>query len=174
MSENEIREIFTRSLPSVADVKRSVFLDGMQRYHAKFNKYREDSMNYEADEQYRNEWFEIAVMDKDDYWLYSPWFSKVAGLVLNELFKTTIKYHSLPDPLVFDKCIVLLDEHANRWIVSIKTQENEPEKVRVCMRFPRSVPKSSMKVAVTIDESELSSVDCKEVIQVTGTGVWYD
>ena len=51
MSEREIKELFRSILPSVAAIKRNAFLDGMLAYHEKWNKCREESMNYEADEQ---------------------------------------------------------------------------------------------------------------------------
>lgn len=131
-------------------------------------------MNYEADEQYLNEWVEIAVMDRDDYWIYSPQFSKVTGLVLNELFKTKIQCHNLPDPLNFDRDLIFIDKHANRWTVSIRTRDNEPEQLRVCMRLPRSVPRLCMCGVSLASENECSVVGTKMAIQVIDTSVWYD
>ena len=174
MSEREIKEVFERILPSVAAIKRNAFLDGMLAYHAKWKKYREDSMNYQEDEQYQNEWVEIAVMDQEDYWLYSPQFSQVVGRVLNELFKTKIQYHSLPDPTLIEKAIVLIDKHGNRWLVSLRTPKNEPEKMRVCMRMPRTVSPMLTHEANMASENEVSAVNAKVELRVTKTSAWYD
>lgn len=171
MSESKIHEIFTTILPSVEAGKRMAFLAGMRAYHEKFMGWRV-GMHYEADEQYQNEWFEIAVVDQNDYWLYSPQFIKIMGLVLNELFKTRIQYHSLPDPTVIDRDCALIDRLTNRWVVSLRTPENEPEKMRICMRMPRSV--TQMCTCGMASENEVSAVNPTVQIRVTDTRAWYD
>ena len=173
MSESKIHEIFTTILPSVEAGKRIAFLAGLQAYHEKFKQWRVGSMNYEADEQYQNEWFEIAVVDQNDYWLYSPQFSKVMGLMLNELFKTRIQYHSRPDPTVIDRDSAFIDRLANRWLVSLRTPENEPDKMRICMRMPRSGTQMCT-CGLMASENDVSAVNSKLHLRVTDTSAWYD
>ena len=171
---SELREIFTKLLPSVPAVKRSAFLDGMRAYHEKFKGYRGGDMNYEADEQYQNEWVDIAKVDQTDYWVYSPQFSQVMGLLVNELFKTKIQHHSLPNPLSYNRDVILIDKHMNRWAVSFIAAESEPEKLRICMRFPRSKTLICTCGIKFVSENEISAADTKVAINVLDTSGWYE
>ncbi len=108
-------------------------------------------------------------MDRDDYWIYSPQFSKVLGLVINELFKIKIQFHSLSGPVSLEKTICVIDNHANRWILSIQKREREPEKLRISMRLPRT--KTTMCACDLVHEKEVHSGT--PALCVDSTSSWY-
>jgi hypothetical protein len=130
---DELDEIFTTHLPSVAEGKRSAFFKGMRAYHDKFKAYREESMVYETGEQYMNDLPEITMMEQEDYWIYSPHFCRVFGLILNKLFKTKIDFISTPEITKYERGIVFIDTSRIRWtLLSPPPSENPKRSISAC------------------------------------------
>ena len=129
---------FERNLPSVDEGKRRVFIENMLAYHSKYKAYRDNEMNYEGNTDYQNELFTVSVLDPTDYWIYSPQFKRTVALMIGELFKTKIVHVSVGSPVLVTQDLVFFDGHMNRWMMSFQSRENEPDKLHLVMRFPRS------------------------------------
>ena len=170
MSSDEMHEIMTTILPSINVNKRRALIDGLCAYHAKFAEYRCDRINPETSEDYLNEQFELAVVDQDDFWVYSPYFSKAMGLVLNKLFKTKIMYMGLYECVRYDREIVYIDKDMHRWMVRFLPVETE--KLRICMRMPRSG--SLLQKARAFDTSQVLDPVNPAIISVVETNAWYE
>jgi hypothetical protein len=169
---DELDEIFTTHLPSVAEEKRSAFFKGMRAYHDKFKAYREESMVYETGEQYMNDIPEITMLEQEDYWIYSPHFCRVFGLILNKVFKTKIDFISTPDISNYERGIVFLDTNKIRWTLLITPSVSEPEKIHIRLRFPRH--NSNICLHSLASENVISQKISPVTILVTSTKAWYE
>ncbi len=101
-------------------------------------------MVYETGEQYLNDLPEISVLDHEDYWVYTPDFCRVFGLVLNKLFKTKIGFLSTPDIGSYERGIVFVDTNMIRWTMLISPLVSKSERMRIFLRFPRSDTKMAV------------------------------
>jgi len=169
---DELDEIFTTHLPSVAEGKRSAFFKGMRAYHDKFKAYREESMVYETGEQYMNDIPEITMLEQEDYWIYSPHFCRAFGLILNKVFKTKIDFISTPDISNYERGIVFIDTNKIRWTLLITPSVSEPEKIHIRLRFPRY--NTNICLHSLASENEISQKISPVTILVTSTKAWYE
>lgn len=169
---DELDEIFTTHLPGVAEEKRRAFFEGMRAYHAKFKEYREESLVYETGDEYLNDMPEIVVLDQEDYWVYAPHFCRVFGLVLNKLFKTKISFLSTPPIGSYERAVVFVDANKIRWTMLITRSVSEPERLRICLRFPRSDTKFCVHQLAC--ENDISQKDSTVIAIMTSVSDWYD
>jgi hypothetical protein len=169
---DELDEIFTTHLPSVAEGKRSAFFKGIRAYHDKFKAYREESMVYETGDQYINDMPEITMLEQEDYWIYSPHFCRVFGLILNKLFKTKIDFISTPDISNYERGIVFIDTSMIRWTLLITPSVSKPEKIHIRLRFPRY--NTNICLHSLASENEISQKSSTVTLFVTSTKAWYD
>jgi len=151
---DELSEMFERNMKLVDDEKRHVFVGKMREYHSKFKDFRDSMMSYEESVQYQNELFLLCVVDKCDYWIYSPQFCKSVGVMISKLFKTKITHTSVRSCAGFCNATVYFDKHGNRWLMTFEYRESAPDQVFVGMRFPRS--HSCVKVVHSYDDKTVS------------------
>lgn len=170
--EDELDEFFSGNLPSVEPEKRRGFLDGMRVYHRQFKEHRDKDMNYEKDDNYLNAWITVTKIDHEDYWVYSPHFKKVIGLVIGKLFGTRIQYISMPDPVSTDFDTMIIDKYFNNWTISILKDVDVPGKLCVCMQFPRS--NIQVEQAIFTNKNDASNPNLKNVLRVANTNRWYE
>ena len=162
---------FERNLPSVDEGKRRVFIENMLAYHSKYKAYRDNEMNYEGNTDYQNELFTVSVLDPTDYWIYSPQFKRTVALMIGELFKTKIVHVSVGSPVLVTQDLVFFDGHMNRWMMSFQSRENEPDKLHLVMRFPRS--NSQVQHVILKDEKAISDSALCPCIQVVDVDEWH-
>lgn len=172
VSQEELQEIFRTNLPFVDEEKMCLFLDGMREYHMKFKQYSDWDINYHKDDNYLNECVHISDVGPEDYWVYSPHFKKVFGLVIGRLFRTKVEFVVLPNPVEFKKSIVVLDKHMNRWLLYIEKPDGESEKARIYMRFPR--PGTNIVKGTFTCDSEICNIDYDKTLLVADASSWHE
>jgi hypothetical protein len=146
-----VEEIFSRNLPSVNSNAAAVFASGMQAYYEVFKQKRDSDLNYDKASDYYDEWNQIMEVGQDDLWVHTPHFRKILGLAISKLFKTKITMFSPPCTVKPDHSMMFIDQHANRWGVSVMQSASDPQKVRVCARFP--IPRTRVsKFQITTEE----------------------
>jgi hypothetical protein len=171
----KIVDIFTENLPWISPDKAEAFADGMLTYHNAFKTRRDEDMNYKSAPDYHTEWNFIMTVETDDLWVHTPHFRKVVGLALGELFKTKITMFSPQNTADIEHSVMFIDAHLNRWGVSLLRSETNPDKFRICARFPLSDTK--VQPFKTIKEKEMSDPAFNKseihiLVQDT-TSLWY-
>jgi hypothetical protein len=169
---SDLAALFDKYLPSVPCGTANDFANGMQAYHAEYQKHRSISINHEWMPEYRGKWHEIIQIRQDDYWVYTPYFKQIMGLAINKLFNTkitSISAHCETKPCL---SMVLVDEHSNRWIAQIVWCEGSSEKLSIKVRFPMSNTKSHTSATGNVDS--WSQPDVKGIILVQDVNTWYE
>lgn len=168
---DEIEAIFERNLRLVEDEKRRVFVEKMREYREKYRFYQAEDMNYQENDNYLNESFCVSVVDQDDYWVYSPQFNKTMGLVIGKLFKTKITHVALACH-AWNNGTVFYDVHKNRWLMAFLRRDDDPKKIYVTMRMPRS--KSNLDVCDVLDDKDVMNPRFEGHVWVMSVSKWYD
>ena len=136
MTESTV-EIFSRLLPSVPSEVADTFAQGMCSYHAAFKSYRDTAMNYEDLPDYLNAQHIVMEVPKDRFWPYTPHFRKCVSLTLQGLFKAKIVSFGT-SPVTMVQTLVFVDDHSNRWIMTLEKSPLNPELNLIYVHFPRS------------------------------------
>jgi hypothetical protein len=134
----KIVEIFTKNLPWISPDKAEAFADGMLTYYNAFKSRQDEDMNYKSAPDYHTEWNFIMTVEPDDLWVHTPQFRKAVALALGALFKTKITMFSPQNTVDITYSVMFIDECFNRWGVSLLHSETDPDKFRICARFPLS------------------------------------
>jgi hypothetical protein len=172
VSDEELHEIFTTNLPYVDPDKSHDFIYKMREYHTNFRQFSEWDINYQKDDNYLNELVHITSVDPEDYWVYSPQFKKVVGLVIGKLFRTKIQFVSIPYPIGYSHSINVIDKHMNRWSLIINEPNGEPEKARICMLFPR--PVTQIMETSPVSTLDLNNPNYNTPVIVANASKWYE
>ena len=134
---DSIKEIFSKHLPCVPSEVVDDFARGMRLYHTAFKTYRDTAMNYEMLPEYQASSY-IMKIPGDQFWPFTPYFRKVAALVIQDLFKTEVT--SLSSSVVtMSQTLVFVDKGANRWVMTIGESSCDCSTMyQMYMYFPRS------------------------------------
>ena len=135
---DELNAIFKQHMPSIAERVRGEFVEEMLGYYNEFKLYQESEMNYERNPKYTDMLYTLTVLDKDEYWLYSPQFKKTMALMIGSLFRTKITDFSLSTPVSVSQDFAFVDAGMHRWMMTFAEVESEPGKLHICIRFPQS------------------------------------
>ena len=130
-------KIYSKLLPSIPSSAVRKYAEGMCSYHTAFKSFRDAAMSYEGLPDYQNAQQTIMEVSKDQLWPFSPHFRKCVSLTLQELFKTKIVSFGMC-PVTMDQTLVFVDDHSNRWIMSLMESPHDPELNLIYMHFPRS------------------------------------
>lgn len=139
-----IAEIFSKHLPCIPSEVAEDFARGMRLYHAAFKTYRDTAMNYEMLPEYQASSY-IMKVPGDQFWPFTPYFRKIAALVIQYLFKTEINALSSSEATM-DQTLLYVDKGANRWIMTIgeSSCDCSTTMYSIYMYFPRSnTPKAT-------------------------------
>jgi hypothetical protein len=131
-----ICEIFVKHLPSVGMITARDFSSAMRTYYAAFQTLRASCMNYEELPEYRGGSF-IMQIPSDHYWPYTPHFRKLMALVIEDLFTTTIT-SLCTSACEMEQSLAFVDNHKNRWHVTVRSASSDENMIRIEMYFPRS------------------------------------
>jgi hypothetical protein len=132
-------------------------------------------MNYEKAADYHNALNDIMVVRAEDYWIYTPHFKKILGLSISKLFKTKITMLGCSNDSEFFHSNVYVDEHSNRFLLSMVASEVDPAMIRLCVRFPVSGTK--MQMISMIKDKEMSTPEFNashHLILVQDASAWHD
>lgn len=132
-----IAELFSLHLPSEPVTTAELFADGMRAYHKGFKTYRDKAMHYEALPEYQNLQHTVITIPRDQFWPYTPFFRKMVAEMIQELFKTKITYLGF-DPVSIAQVLVFVDEHKNRWIMTVEEDPSDLSLIKITMFCPRS------------------------------------
>lgn len=131
-----ITEIFSKHLPSIPSAIADEFAQGMRSYHTAFKSHRDVAMNYEALPEYLNAQHTIMEVSRDQFWPYTPFFRKSVSLAIQEVFKTRITSLGT-NSVAIAQTLIFVDEHSNRWIMTVGESPLDPDMNRIYMHFPR-------------------------------------
>jgi len=168
---DELDAIFEKNLRLVDNERRRVFVEKMREYRERYMFYQANDMNYVETSDYINDSFCVSVVDRDDYWVYSPQFNKTMGLTLSKLFRTKITYVGCGFCLDFER-IVFVDQHKNRWLMCRRSRESEPDKVYVTLRMPR--PRTNLALLIFADDSTVLNAEFRGSFLVEDASKWHE
>ena len=132
-----IAEIFSQHLPSLPKYTAKQFAHGMQSYHTEFRRIHDVAMNYQSLPEYLNMQHAIMRVQKDQFWPYTPHFRKIVAAAIQLVFKTKIV--ALSASLIpTEQILVFIDEHSNRWTVTVEESVLDTDYNRIYIYFPRS------------------------------------
>lgn len=140
---DSITEIFSKHLPCIPSEVVDDFARGMQHYHTAFKSHRDTAMNYEMLPEYQTSSY-IMKVPGDQFWPFTPYFKKIAALVIQDLFKTEITCLSSSTDTM-SQTLVFMDKGANRWIMTVGEPSCDHSTMyHIYMYFPRSnTPKNT-------------------------------
>jgi hypothetical protein len=174
-------EIFTKNLPAVAPATASLFASGMRAYYAAYRECRDSAMNHEARTDYRKTYSTLMTLSQDDYWAFTPHFKKILALSISHLFKTKITLLSPPTDLDLKNTTMLVDEHANRWIVQLVPPAGPPNlfPTAVNILFPRSGTKTYKHDTISVRKLNVLGFEHEEgaagwTLGVYDISKWHD
>ena len=132
-----VAEMFSSLIPSVSSTEAADFATGMCAYHTAFKNFRDRAMNYETLPDYVNTQYTVMEVPKDRLWIYTPHFRKCVSLTIQQLFGTKIVSFAT-NPISVEQGLIFVDEHSNRWIMSVSESPHNPELNLICVYYPRS------------------------------------
>ena len=113
------------------------FAQGMRSYHELYKSYRDKAMNYEALPEYQNAQHSVMKVPLNQFWPYTPHFRKIAALAIQDLFKTTIIAVAI-SPVSIEQMLVFVDDHTNRWIMTVTQSPSDPHLNQISIFCPRA------------------------------------
>jgi hypothetical protein len=132
-----LADIFSKHLPSVPQIVADQFAQGMRSYHELYKSYREKAMNYESLPEYQNAQHSVMTVPQDQFWSYTPHFKKIVALAIQDMFKTKIATLGV-STVSIEQTFVFVDEHTNRWVMTLTESPLDPCLNQISIFFPRS------------------------------------
>ncbi len=94
-------------------------------------------MNYEALPEYQNVQHSVMSVARDEFWPYTPYFRKIVALTIQDLFKTRITTVGI-NPVSMEQTLFFVDEHANRWLMTVTESPLDPSLNQISIYCPRA------------------------------------
>lgn len=132
-----IAELVSLHLPSEPATTAELFADGMRSYHEVFKTHRDKAMHYQALPEYQNLQHTVMTVPRDQFWPYTPFFRKMVAAMIQELFKTKITSLAF-NPVSMAQTLVFVDEHQNRWIMTVEEDPSDLSLNKITVFCPRS------------------------------------
>jgi hypothetical protein len=170
----KLYEISEKTLPWVNENRQRDFCDGMHAFYTKFKEYGGESIHYQDNSDYQNELFLILELDLHECWIYSPQFKKAVARMIGELFRTTISQVSIVSPVDRDQPVFFIDDHGFRWamLVDYHCPTENPDKLRVGMRFPRNCSKKPCTLLETLSQNSVIDPNDQHSLFVIDASNW--
>ena len=132
-------------------------------------------MNYEDSSEYVNAQLSVMEVPNDQHWPFTPHFRKCVCMTIQELFKVKIISVGI-NPVDMDQCLIFVDDHHNRWVMSLVESPHNPESNVIYMRFPRSNTPTCTRATImpskSLNDPAVSFMG--QSLIVYDTGCWGD